>query len=597
MIELNDNTIDDYIKQTIDSLEPEYFKTKIITEYNTLVNAQKALGETVEFIDCVRIYFFGTCFLYNIQNTLKKKFTKDNNKYADIIVTINNYLYKKQYTAEEKVLKYIPHSKAWLAQKLNTAPTEKVNILPEYHYENKLPDHLYIPKLNSEIVTTPKLLKITGLMNPEIAKMINDGQFTNVSSFKLENFSLKNQFIVRHRCRKYIDITETYTKLDFYKIDNLNKYYLLYIEIDNEDDIVVSALLLNAITHIDFQPGYLSTLRSELQKTTRKERYIYTFGIFKSFIESDIVSFIGGEHRCALIYDTQGKHIYYIDSDINKNNLLYNPAEVYKSYNSIDIAVRHALADVDDMTTYNVRIPILSLQRYDIIAEQYIVQSSYYRLNAGAPRFDWVGGYCGTYILLFFVIMILNPEVPIEQIFSFFTKISNDITDPEDTDKTGFVAHTFLLLLVRSFAKQIETHMTYSDTAIEFDKLDVSAYVNDRKVKVSTKTFPLPEGATPNYKKPFGNSKLEKQMWHPNNMSKVRAVYGDTNDKPLNAKVNQPLVTDKVYLNNIINMRVFLLLSDMFKRIDKIQTKLTPAQLQWQIENYGLGDSIYFIKY
>lgn len=611
MVELTDDTIDEYITETINTLVPESLKENVGTEYNALVTAQKADAKA-KFIDCVHIYFFGTCLLYNISEHSKiaditTVVATYKELYFTILSTINNYLYKKQYNAESKILKYIPASKKWLNQELNinTDGTEKIRILQAYNFDNTLPTHLYIPKLDKDIATTPKLLKTTGLMNPEIAKIINDGQFTNVLSFKLEDFSLKNQFIVRHRTNKFIAIKidnsytdNSYTNIAFYKRDNLNKYYLLCFKIDKDNYIFATALLLNAITHIDFQPGYLTSLETELKKTDRKERYIYTFGIFKSFVKSDATSFFGSVHRCALIFDTQSNSIYYIDSELNVNHELYKPSEVYNYYNSIDIAIRYSFAENNNLKDYKVYISNLRLQIYDMSLDQYIYQSAYQRIKAGKPQFDWTGGYCGTYILMFFVIMILNPEVPIEQIFSFFNRLSIDINRPVDKKTAGFASHTFLLLLVRSFAHQIETHMNSNDKTIKFDKLDVDAYVNDKKVKVDTVEFPLLEDSQPNYQNnPLNTPKLAAQMFHKNNINKLHNVYENTTDKPLIAKVKQYWYTPKVELNNIIKMRLFTIIGDMFKRIDKIQTKLTPEQLRWQIENYGPDDSIYFIKY
>lgn len=585
MVELNDNTIDKYITNAINLLEPNTLKEKVTAEYDALVMAQNNHTQA-KFIDCVHIYFFGVCLLYNIGEKSEIIKEIDVKKYGDIyftiLSTINNYLYKKQYDAESKILNYVPASKKWLNQELNinTAGTKNIILLPEYNFDNTPPDSLYIPKLDKEITTTPKLLKTTGLINPEIAKIINDGQFTNVTAFKLKNFSLNNQFIVRHRATKFIEINNSdadnsYNNIAFYKIDNLNKYYLLFFKKKN-DSIFATALLLNAITHIDFQPGYLTTLETELNRTGRKERYIYTFGLFKSFVLSDTISFIGSEHRCALVYDTLDKRIYYIDSEFNKNTILYNPSKVQEYYNSIDITIRYLFAENNILNGYKVYISKLNLQGYDIYLSKYINQSAYHRINAGQPQFDWTGGYCGTYILMFLIIIVLNPDVPIEQIIYFFYIISNDINKPKDKEKAGFAAHTLLLLMVRSFAKQIETHMTYSNFKLEFDKLNVTEYINRKKVIVETEEVPLIEGAQPNYRAdPRINNRLTAQMFRKDNVN-----------KPQNVKIQHVVFT-----------RIFTLLGDMFKRIDKIQTKLTPAQFRWQIENYGLGDSIYFINY
>jgi hypothetical protein len=71
-------------------------------------------------------------------------------------------------------------------------------------------------------------------------------------------------------------------------------------------------------------------------------------------------------------------------------------------------------------------------------------------------------------------------------------------------------------------------------------------------------------------------------MFHETNINKIRTAFAN----------------DKVVGVMRFNIgRLFPIVGDMFRKIKKLQTKLTPAQRQWQFDNYGPDDIIYFVNY
>ena len=534
-IQLTDDTIDNYIENTINSL-PIEIKKQVSDDYNELIDAKAQ--STASFIDCVNIYFLGACLLEAISKL--NDITANKELYLKILAEINEYLYKKQYESESKFLKYIPDSKAWINQTLglidkggvlqkdesNNPKDESLGLEQNIPFKRDETPNLYIPKLEKEVLTTPSLLKTTGLMNPEIAKLVNDGKFTNLTSFNLTTYSLHNQFVIRHRESQYIDPDEKgYKNISFYEINKdttaqtLNKYYLFQFDIKNngeKQEIKNVVLFLNAISHVEFKPGYLDTLRKKLISVDRKERYIFTFGILSSFKWE--LEFIGQKHRCALIYDTKDSKIYYIDSYMNEYThlLLFNNVSLILSSINTVLCYKLANVNINELKKYTVNSTTMRIQEYDLVLKDYIRQSVYQRRKAGSKQFDWTAGYCGTYILLFLVIMILNPTLDIQTVIDFFVVIS-------DSKQSIHTNHEFLRLLIRSFALQIENYIYGKSKQIDIDYLDMTKYIisNGKTIATNTMQYTLTMDNPDYYANPMNNPLLKRQMFHINNIKKI----------------------------------------------------------------------------
>jgi hypothetical protein len=230
----------------------------------------------------------------------------------------------------------------------------------------------------------------------------------------------------------------------------------------------------------------------------------------------------------------------------------------------------------------------INMQYHDIIYKDIITASTYYRYyrkkNTTQPTYmDWSGGYCGTYVLLLLVMMSINPNLDISIILNIFDKISN-----------GLIAnHNFLIALIRSFAFQIENIIYNRSSSIQLDSFDFTDYHNSNgttiKLNKSTNiklTHGLYEYNAINPINPTPEHEgIAKQIIRDSN----KKILRENKDKIIGIKLQS------VYLRNVSLM--FTTIGSMFKKINKMQTQLTPEQRQWQIDHYGPDDLVYFIKY
>jgi hypothetical protein len=149
--------------------------------------------------------------------------------------------------------------------------------------------------------------------------------------------------------------------------------------------------------------------------------------------------------------------------------------------------------------------------------------------------------------------------------------------------------HEFLRLLVRSFALQIENYICGKSKYIEFDNLDMNEYIktNGKTVKIKNESsqYDLTPGAPDYYNSPMKNELLKAQMFHKNNVDTITAAFEDKNK------------TNVISEFEFILRRLFPIIGDMFRGINKLNTKMTAEQQKWQFENYGADDIIYFVKY
>jgi hypothetical protein len=269
---------------------------------------------------------------------------------------------------------------------------------------------------------------------------------------------------------------------------------------------------------------------------------------------------------------------------MNEKKYLLPFAEAYKTYNSIETALLYKFTNVsvtngrfDDLKNYSVNVTEMHIQEYDLRFKDYIRQSAYQRRKAGSKQFDWTAGYCGTYILLFLVIMILNPGLDVQTIIHFFIIIS-------DSNQSIATNHEFLRLLIRSFALQLENYIYGKTNQIDIDNLDIKKYIetNGKTIKTTALEYDLKTDAPNYYANPINDPLLKAQMFHETNINKIRTAFAH----------------DKVVGVMRFNIgRLFPIVSDMFRKIKKLQTKLTPEQRQWQFDNYGPDDIIYFVNY
>lgn len=611
MVALTDKTINEYITDILGKLPSEINndvkgRHKSFRDY---INFNKPINIT--FIDCIDIYIFGICL---IQVLVK---LEDISPVLDLVneifLTINTYLYRKQYNIEKAYTSYEPDTKVVInsiIDKKNNQPTfvELADIPLMSADSMKQLDSVAIPKLDTEINTEAKLLKTSGLMNSEIAKLIGDGSFNNVSTLPLTWWSLSNQFVVR--CRRSQDYDIIYYKdesihdininKELYKNlineDNqpkINKYYLIYFQIINKR-LENPILLLNSIAHIEFKSGYLNNLKKELDKPL-KERYLFTFGTFSGF-KSSIFDRIGHNHRCALIFDKKDKIIYFFDTLLETATFLYmfdKIENVSLLHNSISIACTYKFGSIDFIKNvgYKFNMTYINMQYYDIAYKNIITASTYYRYykkKTNKPTYmDWSGGYCGAYVLLLLVLMSMNPHLELLVILTILARISN----------SKYANHNFLIMLIRSFAQQIENIINDPNAKIQLDNFNFQKYVASKGATIEinkTLTIPLKPGMH-DYNvidplNPTGSQiNIAKQIVRNSNKETLK----ENKDKIIDKIIAKNL--QSVYLGNLSLM--FTTIGAMFKSINKLQTELTPAQQQWKFEHYGPDDLVYFISY
>lgn len=608
MRELTDKTITEYITHSIVNLPPT-IQITVRTQYYSLQDYIKAnTQDGIKFIDCIDVYVFGICLI----NALVKlpDITPILDSVNDIFLQINTYLYKKQYNAEKAYISYKPDTKVVINSIINSKgdelPYVKLADIPPMSADSmKQLDSVAIPKLDTEINTEAKLLKTSGLMNSEIAKLIGDGSFNNVSTLPLAKWSLSNQFVVRCRKSQYYDIIyytgKSENSIDinkelyknFINEDNqptINKYYLLYFEIKDKR-LVNPIFLLNSIAHIEFKSGYLDNLKKELDKPL-KERYVFTFGTFSGFIHG-FYDFIGNNHRCALIFDKKDKIIYFFDTLLETATFLYMFNKIDAGIlleNSIAIACTYKFGSIDFVKTkdYKFKMFDIKIQYHDIAYKNIITASTYYRYynkkNGTTPMYmDWSGGYCGAYVLLLLVLMSMNPHLELIVILTILERISN----------SKYANHNFLIMLIRSFAQQIENIINKPTAKIQIDSFNFQKYVVSKGhiIEINKKsTIPLTPGMH-NYNtidplNPTGSQiNIAKQIVRESN----KETLIENKDKIIDKELKS------VYLGNVSLM--FTTIGAMFKTINKLQTELTQDQRQWQFDHYGPDDLVYFISY
>lgn len=612
MTELTDKTINKYITHIIVNL-PKPIQNNVRTQYYSLQDYIKAnTSAGIKFIDCIDIYVFGICLI----NALVKlpDITPILESINDIFLEINTYLYKKQYAAEKSYTSYEPDTKAVINSVINSVSNKdkihdsrfldsKPIAAPRNDTIQKL-DALAIPKLDKNITTEAKLLKTTGLMNSEIAQLIGNGSFNNVCTLPLSTWSLSNQFVVR--CRKSQDYEVWYYDGDselapdinkelyknFINDDKqpiINKYYLLYFSIEKKR-VSNPMFLLNSIAHLEFKSGYLANLKRELAKPI-KERYVFTFGTFSGF-KSSITDNIGHNHRCALIFDKLDNRIYFFDTLLETATFIYMFEKNGLLNNSIDIACKYKFGNIDFIKDikYTFTMADIKMQHHDIAYKDIITASTYYRYydygkkNTSPPKYmDWSGGYCGAYVLLLLVMMSINPHLDISIIFFTFDNIS----------KGTNANHNFLMVLIRSFAHQIENIIYKQSPAIQLDRFDVIQFFLSKGATIKLNNITSIALA------PGMHDYNDIDPLNPTNEQEgiAKQIIRDSNKATL--LENEDEIIDKqlqsIYLRNVSLM--FTTIGAMFKKINKLQTELTQEQRQWQFEHYGPDDLVYFIKY
>ena len=610
MTELTDKTITEYITHTIKNL-PNDIQNNVRTQYNSLKNYIKAnTSAGIKFIDCIDVYVFGICLI----NALVKlpDITPILDSVNDIFIQINTYLYKKQYAAEKSYTSYEPDTKAVINSVINSVSNKYKGhdtiLLDSAPIQKPSPDNikkldaLTIPKLDKNITTEAKLLKTSGLMNSEIAKLIGDGSFNNVATLPLSKWSLSNQFVVR--CRKSqdydvycyngnsklaSDINKELYK-NFINDDKqpiINKYYLLYFSIE-EKRVTNPLFLLNSIVHLEFKSGYLDNLKRELAKPI-KERYVFTFGTFSGF-KSSITDNIGHNHRCALIFDKQDKRIYFFDTLLETATFIYMFEKNGLLNNSIDIACKYKFGNIDFIRNRNYKFTDanIKMQHLDIAYKDIITASTYYRYygkkNTSPTKYmDWSGGYCGAYVLLLLVMMSINPHLDISIIFYTFDNISNGPN----------ANHNFLIALIRSFAHQLENIIYKQSPTIQLDRFDVINFLSSKGATIKLNNVP-PIALAPgmhdyNVIDPLNPTTAQEGIAKQIVRNSNKATLLENKDEIIGKELQS------IYLRNISLM--FTTIGAMFRKINKLQTELTQEQRQWQFEHYGPDDLVYFLKY
>lgn len=619
MVELTDKTINEYIETTLTRL-PENIQKGVSVQYVNLKQyIHNNTPKTIKFIDCINVYIFAICLI----NVLQKlsDITPILDYISDIFLTINTYLYKKQYKSEKSYVSYEPDTKIVVNSIINNKQSQlsfiDSEITPPLNDDKNL-DSVSIPKFDMDIKTEAKLLKTTGLMNPEIAKLIGDGNFNNVVTLPLANFSLSNQFVIKCRksqsykifCTPEHNISEDGINETLYynfiiKAKNedknevynpvITKYYLIYFRL-KDNKLTESFFLLNSIAHLEFRPGYLANLKRMITAPLR-ERYVFTLGTFKGFTNS-VIDVIGSNHRCALIFDKQEKHIYFFDTLLENANALY----MFDKYvhlsldNSIITACKYKFGSLDFIKTngYKFILSDIKMQYHDAAYSDIITASTYYRYyghkkhNLQPTYMDWAGGYCGTYMLLLLVMMSINPYLDISKIFWLFSIIA----DGSDTVQPN---HDFLIALIRSFAYQIE-NVIYKAKPIQIDSFDFKTYMasEGKTIKLNVdKQFSLHPGM-------YAYDLFDKDK-HINIKEKIKTIpniFLRESNKATLIENKEDVIgkgLPKIYLDNTSLM--FTAIGAIFKKINKMQTDLTQEQRQWQFDHYGPDDIIYFIKY
>jgi hypothetical protein len=620
MTELTDKTITEYITHTIVNL-PRHIRLYVRTQYFGLKDYIKVKTQNgIKFIDCIDVYVFGICLI----NALVKlpDITPILDSVNDIFIQINTYLYKKQYVAEKSYISYEPDTKAVINSVINSVSNSvsskdkghKLHFLdsapmlePSEDTIQKL-DALAIPKLDMNITTEAKLLKTTGLMNSEIAKLIGDGSFNNVCTLPLSKWSLSNQFVVR--CRKSQDYDVCYYDGNSELASDINgelyknfinknsagqdeafitKYYLLYFTI-NDNRLINPMFLLNSIAHLEFKPGYLDNLKRALA-TPIKERYVFTFGTFSGF-KSSVTDIIGHNHRCALIFDKLDSSIYFFDTLLDTATFTYMFEKNGLLNNSIDIACKYKFGSIDFINDNNYKFTVtdIKMQYHDVAYKDIIAASTYYRYygygkkHTSSPKYmDWSGGYCGAYILLLLVMMSINPHLDMSLIFFTFNNIS----------KGPNANHNFLMVLIRSFAQQLENIIYKQSQSIQLDRFNVILFLSSNGVTIKLNNVP-PIALEPgmhdyNVINPLNPTTAQEGIAKQIVRNSNKATLLENKDKIIGKKLQS------IYLGNVSLM--FTTIGAMFRKINKLQTELTQEQRQWQFEHYGPDDLVYFIKY
>ena len=410
-----------------------------------------------------------------------------------------NLLYEKNITSLELYNKIIENPTIYFdAENINI----KNNILlTELPINNDVP-FINIHKFMDKNIQSNMLTKTFGLCNLDLYNILNNSNLpichNNKKIFTLEN-DIKIYTREAENDEYDYDITIS-DKID--KIDEIDVIELITSIIDKYINYFIKGYLItisenkiyfsrNVIYDILFTKQEYENLSTKLNKC--EERYFICYCAEISFKKNKYFNnvvkqnFKGG-HRVSLIFDTVKKTIILFDPygiENTEDYLLPN--------NKLNVALLNLMLALelsknatftDQYTMYYSNVSLAQSKEHNYNVENKLYKYNFNQIFSSEKQKlrDWAGGYCGLWNYLYIFLLVINPHLDLQDIYSFFYKITNLDYSP-----------MFVKLLIRNFAYYIEQALVTPNYVIPLTQLDMKQfdYMKLNEVKFDNNNQPV----------------------------------------------------------------------------------------------------------
>lgn len=462
------NNLFEYIEKNVSYLQSHYdmvyvYKFKKFIETSHVLNSINFIKQILyKIINKYQYIIHHEMYKFVLNSLFNTNSNKDNSK------IIGNIQYK--YEIETKNLyNYIKKNQTLYFS--NNEPFMS-NITLEYlDVKKELNCKIFMHEFNTKLINESILTKTTGLCNFELYRLLNNSNMPIC-------YNNKSLFSINNDIR--IDTRHFYSKKDFIELDinsdtfdivkriinipNLNAGYTPFM---HNDSIIY---LKNSIINMYFTKKEYENLDNAIINCNNRYLIVYcSEGNFKNNI-IDIKIHYTGAHRASLIIDKLNKQIIYFDPLGYRNYITYFTEQTHHYINVIlALELSKNIKSLDNYTflCYNNDIlpqskeitPLLN-KLYDYNLKQ-IFNPEKQKLR------DWAGGYCGLWNYLYIFLLVINPQLDLQDIYSFFYKITNLDYSP-----------MFVKLLIRNFAYYIENALVTPNYVIPLTQLDIKQFDN-----------------------------------------------------------------------------------------------------------------------
>jgi hypothetical protein len=411
-------------------------------------------------------------YIYDYQLYREQKYSISTEKSKQLI----NLLYEKNITSLELYNKIIEEPTIYFDDE-NSKIKHNI-LLAELPINNDI-SFINIHKFMDKNIQSNMLTKTFGLCNLDLYNILNNSNLpichNNKKFFTLEN-DIKiytrepenNEYDYNITITDNFDVLELITNIISKYINYFIKGYLITI---TKNKIYFSR---NVIYDILFTKQEYENLSTKLSKC--KERYFICYCAeipFKKnkFFNNVVKKNFKGGHRVSLIFDTVKKNIIFFDPYGIENNEDYllpnNSLNVPLLILMLALELSKNVSFTDQYTMYYSNISLAQSKEHNYDVENIIYNYNIKQIFSPEKQKlrDWAGGYCGLWNYLYIFLLVINPHLDLQDIYSFFYKITNLDYSP-----------MFVKLLIRNFAYYIEQALVTPNYVIPLTQLDLKQF-------------------------------------------------------------------------------------------------------------------------